>query len=105
MQMLGVNMQLGIECGLFLWNGAIAACAGNNWKGAVALFHELQLVILADVVSFNAAMEVQTAWRTTCSLYVDMSSKGLRTTDISLCLRQCAGIQNQPLRGLRYLYK
>ena len=79
---LQLNMRGGLKCGLFLWNGAIAAC--DHWPLALALLQELEGEMkLADVISFNAAMEGSHEWKMTCLLYASMACSGLRSTEIS----------------------
>ena len=87
MHLLGLSMRAGTECGIFLWNGAIAAC-GDHWTAVIDLLQQLGERRIADVVSFNAAMErCNEEWKTTCQLYADMCSRGLKSTEISAFLK------------------
>ena len=74
MHLLGLSRRAGTESGIFLWNGAIAAC-GDRWTAAIDLLQGLRGRRIADVVSFNAAMErCNEEWKMTCQLYADMYS-------------------------------
>ena len=86
MHLLGLSRRAGTESGIFLWNGAIAAC-GDRWTAAIDLLQGLRGRRIAEVVSFNAAMErCNEEWKMTCQLYADMYSRGLKSTEISAFL-------------------
>lgn len=86
MHLLGLSRRAGTESGIFLWNGAIAAC-GDRWTAAIDLLQGLRGRRIAEVVSFNAAMErCNEEWKMTCQLYADMYSGGLKSTEISAFL-------------------